>query len=595
MKHKFRDIVYSRKYILLFVFLAAIITSQRFLNKQTSGLKGSVSSDGTGYYFYLPATFIYQDFTYSFIVDKKNNINPNFKPYLNPYINNRLVNKYYCGTALCIAPFFICGMGISSIFGLPMNGYTDLFLMLVSIGGVVYFLLSVYLLIEIAKFFLIPEKLSFVLVLFFFLGTNLFHYVVQEPSMSHVYSFFAISLFFYCLTKLINTQCNKWLVFLGLSLGLIALIRPPNVIVVLFIPFFFNTYKDFLEVSKKFLFTKKGAFMLSFLCFVATLSLQCVYYYLQTGDFWVMSYPGETFDFEDPEIVNILFSYRKGLFVYTPMVFFALLFILISRNEWYKKTQLFVTLGVFLFITASWWCWTYGGGLGNRPFVDIYPLILISALYFLNRKNRNTKLLILSLFLPLVFYNQVIAYQYSHRLLNSIGNVSKEDFWDMFLKTNLQSINDKKIKKVQSANPPLERLIESFENTVADEHIVSPGYKSKHSNQLNGQNNFSKTLVVPIGKTGTKDSFTVIAECVAKANPKGNKLVLVIVTTVNGKITKWESTYFDQFDTLASGWAYMNNVQRFNRYEVNDGTEIKVFAYTTQGSCLVDNLRCSVY
>ncbi|MBK9477348.1 MAG: hypothetical protein IPN99_00520 [Bacteroidetes bacterium] len=582
---------WTKKYYLLFVLLFGILTHQRFLNVRTNGLTATVSNDGTGYYFYLPATLIYHDLTYACFENPKNKLKDIHKPYLTPYINNQWVNKYYCGTALCLTPFFVTGMVVSAIVGTPMNGYTDTFLMLISIASIVYLLLSIYLLIQIGRFFGATDKFSFLLALVFFFGTNLYHFTIQEPSMSHLYSFFAVSLFFYVLTNVISDLSYKWLLFLGLSLGLITIIRPPNIVVVLFVPFFFESFTVFFQFIKKIIIQKPFGLLLFIIAFLCMLSIQGIFYFVQTGDFFIMAYTGETFDFEDPEIFNILFSYRKGLFVYTPLILVALIFILFAGRDWFKKTILFITLGVFLYIAASWWCWTYGGGFGNRPFIDIYPLVICALMYFYSKSTKLVRFLGLILLFPLIFINQLMAFQYSNRLMNSIGNVSKEDYWDLFFATNMQSINTKKIHRLGIDAPTVDEGIDGFEFALPNEWIVDNGYRSRHSYKIGAKNNFSIGLTIPITKIGSNDSYYVIAECMAKANKKASMAALVIAIMRNNKLTKWEGTIYNQFDTLSDGWAYMSNVQCIDRYEINAQSEIRILACSFDGQCLIDNLR----
>lgn len=582
---------WQKKYYLLFFILFGILVNQRFLNTKTSGLAGSVSIDGNGYYYYLPATLIYHDFSYSFYDNEKNKIKPIYKPYLTPYINNQLVNKYYCGTALCLSPFFICGMAVSAIAGTPINGYTDTFLMLVSIAGIIYFLLAVFLLIEIGKFFSVPEKISFWTALLFFFGTNLYHFTIQEPSMSHLYSFFAVALFFYLLTKVIPSPSKQKLFFLGLSLGLVALIRPPNLIIILFVPFFFHSLKEFVDFVKALITKQFWGLLLMLLAFFLMLSIQSFFYYIQTGDFFIMAYPGETFDFEDPEIMNILFSYRKGLFLYTPLIFVALLFIVFAGKDGYKKAITFITLGVFLYITASWWCWTYGGGLGNRPFIDIYPIIIITVLYLFNKVKRPTKFIVITLCVPFVFINQLMAYQYANRMMNTIGNITKEDYWDLFLATDMQTINSKKIKRLYNPKLIVDSKIDGFEFTLPNSWIVQEGYKSKHACKIGAKNNYSNTFVIPMSMLETQNSYDIIAECMAKPDKRGEMMSLVIGTFDIDKITSWEATFVKQFDSLQNGWVYMNTVYHLDKYQVNPQKEIRVLACSFNGKCLVDNLR----
>jgi hypothetical protein len=53
-------------------------------------------------------------------------------------------------------------------------------------------------------------------------------------------------------------------------------------------------------------------------------SLQSIIYYLQSGYFFVYSYGREGFNFLDSHMIDILYSYKKGLFVYTPVTLIAM-------------------------------------------------------------------------------------------------------------------------------------------------------------------------------------------------------------------------------------------------------------------------------
>ena len=145
---------WSRKYVLLFLSIFLIVLTQRFLNDKQNGLINSVASDGTGYYVYLPAAIIYQDFTYKFLVTPENNINPFYNPFPTELSNGKQpLNKYYCGTSLCLLPFFISGVLISAVAGTAINGYADTFLMLVSIASIIYYLLAIFLITKIYRNF----------------------------------------------------------------------------------------------------------------------------------------------------------------------------------------------------------------------------------------------------------------------------------------------------------------------------------------------------------------------------------------------------------------------------------------------------------
>ncbi len=591
MKNRVLDFLWKFKYILLFLALFATLVTQRFTNELSDGLAGTVSSDGVSYYAYLPSTLIYQDFSYSFYQDENNKIKTQYRPYFSAYTNNTWLNKYYCGTPICILPFFILGILVSFFAGTTMNGYTDTFLMLVSIAPIVYYLLSVGLIIRIGKFFGLSEKTSFWASLLFLVGTNLFHYVIQEPTMSHSYSFFAVTLFLYLVTRVVEACTSKNLILLALSLVLVTLLRPPNIVVVLFVPFFFKSFLEFIAFFKLLFTTHLKSFLLASFVFAAGLFLQCVFYYLQTGEFFVMAYPGEPFYFDDPEFFNILFSYSKGLFMYTPLLFVCLVFVFFSKGEGFKKMVFLITASLFLYITASWWCWTYGGGFGNRPFIDIYPLLLLLVLLVFNQANRFTQKIFITLCLPFLFLNQVMAYQYSHQMMNTIGDVTKNDYWDSFLKTTIESINRKKVNAYILHQPVVKSQLFTFESTTDAANLVKEGYKSHMAALVGKSSNYSPGHVIAAKELEKGTSYYLLAECMAKADKAGRRLGLAISIREGGVVKKWYVTFYAQFSNNNDGWVYMNNLVRIDKYDLSPKSEILIFAISNTGNCLVDNQK----
>src|SRR5690606_11630816 len=69
------------------------------------------------------------------------------------------------------------------------------------------------------------------------LGTNLLYYTIAAPLMSHVFSFFLITLFAYTLLRSVKEASVRMLILSLISFALIILVRPVNGIVLCFVPF----------------------------------------------------------------------------------------------------------------------------------------------------------------------------------------------------------------------------------------------------------------------------------------------------------------------------------------------------------------------
>jgi hypothetical protein len=593
MFFRIKELLWKRKYIFLFIGLFLIVLTQRFLNERQNGLINSVSSDGLGYYCYLPAAIIYQDFTYSFYDKKENEISPFYKPYLNSY-KDKVLNKYYCGTSICLLPFFVSGVVISSIAGTQINGYTDTFLMLVSIASILYYLLSVFLLSKVGKFFSVSEKISLITCLVFFFGTNLFHYVIQEPSMSHVYSFFAVSLFLYCFMKLVQTTNNKNILMVGLAISLVALIRPVNILAILFTPFFFDNLRDYYFFLKTLISKHYKGLLLLFVVIGFAILLQFTFYYLQTGDFYIVSYPGETFNFRSPELFNVLFSYRKGLFIYTPLLLAVVLFILFSKKSWYKKLVFLIPFFIFLYVTASWWCWWYGEGFSIRPIVDFLPFFIIISMVLVSKFSVTKLKIVFFICIPFLISSQIMAFQYSNLIMDK-GEMNKEKFWDIFLETDLADINQKKIDKIKKNSTLFKTELLTFENEVNNNRVIEAGYKSKKSCLVNKDAPYSIGFGFPINNLNINESFYLIVECMAKSSQDGKNFGLDVSIDEDGKCVKWNAVYFPQFTKDKDGWAKMTAVIEIEAWFINDKNYFKIFATAHEGDNLVDDLKYSIY
>ena len=87
-------------------FLLAFFFSMRIFNTD-KGWKHIVTSDGRGYYAYLPALLIDHDPSFSKVVAREKKLlgMPHYQPgYLVNY-NGKTLNKYFAGEALLLFPF----------------------------------------------------------------------------------------------------------------------------------------------------------------------------------------------------------------------------------------------------------------------------------------------------------------------------------------------------------------------------------------------------------------------------------------------------------------------------------------------------------
>ena len=424
--------------ICLACLMLAFFASNRLFRGDLAGWKLILSSDGLGYYAYLPALLIDHDITYQKVTERERKI-LGYERYEPGYLvksGDRVVNKYFAGEALLLLPFFLFALFFSWIAGIEITGYSFFFQLFTGLGALFYLFLGLLYLKKILQFFRIGPILSSILLVTILLGTNLFYYSMWQPSMSHVYSFFAINGFLWHFCRAIQTPRLKYITLSGLFLGLTVLIRPTNGIVILLLPFLFNTREEY-HALKGFLQTRKIAMLSFMVAFTAMVCIQFLLWHIQTGQWFIWSYKDEGFIFGDPQVGNVLFGYRKGLFIYTPLIFLSLLGCLrlvFSNVKRFFSAALFLILSTYLI--ASWWNWYYGNSFGARAFIDYYGIYaLLLAILLRHRETKASTTVLILLLFPFVALSLLQTWQYTRTIIHPYS-MNKAKYQYVFLKTD---------------------------------------------------------------------------------------------------------------------------------------------------------------
>ncbi len=391
--------------------------------------------DVISYYGYLPAAFIYHDLSLQFIDHYSGE--KHFVLWAKKLSNGKRVFKMTMGLSVMYAPFFFVANTLAEPLGYNTGGYSTPYRFALMMAALFYLALGLWVLSKVLLFYF-SDRVVAVVLLALGLGTNLFWYSTFEPGMSHVYSFFLASFFIWLTIKWYQKVTFWRSVLLGLVIGLLTLIRPVNVIMALFfILYDIKNGKDFIKRLHLFLNHYRHLIILIIFGFIVLLP-QLFYWKSVSGHWLYYSYGDEGFFFMHPHFVDLLFSFRKGWLVYTPVMFFAFLgiyFLYTRLKSWFLPVV--VLLPVFLYVASSWWCWWYGGSLGQRELIDIYPFMAVPLAAFLQWVFKQKKfvskiaelLFVVSVLLG-VFYNVQYYYGAIHwdamsknAYLNSFGRI----------------------------------------------------------------------------------------------------------------------------------------------------------------------------
>lgn len=411
--------------------------------------KSLLSHDALGYYSYLPAVFIYNDLDYRFIEQIDVKYNQIRNPYIlkaHPDIQGGKKNRYYCGTAISLLPFFFIAHFISGIIGADQDGYSKLYLIIINVAAICYLLTGLIVLFRFLKPVALTEGQKTLLLFSTVFGTNIFYYVINEPGMSHIYSFTFVITFLYYSQQYFIYPKSKYLLILAALLGLITIIRPVNALVILLLPFTAGNYRS-LKKGLQYLIQKPTITVIGLLIFTVILIPQLLIYKHTEGVFFYYSYTGEGFNFLEPHFFDILFSYRKGLFLYTPLFFIALFGgYYLFKHSGFQFFSLFLFLIVLTYVLSSWWCWYYGGSFSGRPYLEFTGLfIFLLAITLKNLKPPVLNRIYVSVIILLIMVCQFQTYQYRKAYIHW-SDMTKEQYWDVFLNPDKLLVSSKNKK-----------------------------------------------------------------------------------------------------------------------------------------------------
>lgn len=391
-----------------------------------------IAADAKAYYTYLPAIFINGDLSFNDL-DPYIHEDHQFIGYNETEDGTRYLKVTY-GTALLNAPFFFIGHGLAGILGEKMNGYSYPYRMVLNFSGLFYLFFGLMFLSKLLRKFFEDHVVSITLFIVA-LGTNLLFYSTDHSLYTHAPNFMLLSLMLYASMMWFESYRWKWTIAIGFCGAFLALIRPIDIVFILFLPLIgIVTVKDIKDRLKE-IWQKRLHFLVIAIIFVIVFTPQFIYNYSVSGSIIFYSYSNERFFFGNPQIWDAMTSYRNGWLVYSPLMIFSLLG-MIALVKQKRKLGVFVvfTAAVYIYILASWWCWWYVG-FGNRAFVNLYPVLAIPLAAFVHFVVARG-IVVRSVFKVLVILGLIVSayqtYQY-HIVYIHWSDMTQKAYWDAFL------------------------------------------------------------------------------------------------------------------------------------------------------------------
>ncbi|MES2627698.1 MAG: hypothetical protein V4616_01905 [Bacteroidota bacterium] len=397
--------------------------------------KGVIQSDVIFYYEIVPATILHGDPFFTFI----DSIPEKDRQYwlLRDSVTHRGFSKTTIGLAITYTPVFIITWAATEILGIPNGDFDPCFHFSVAFSTVLFAWIGLWFFRRVIRRFC-SEIATTILVLLAGFATGYWHYTVMSPGYGHVFSAALIAAYVWYNIRYKEQGVTRYLLQMCFLLGLITLIRPSNLLIVLwtllYTPDKVNLVTVFRYWWKRILPLSVGLVM-----FMLPILPQLLVWKGVSGNWLMYSYGDEKFFFDNPHLLSGLFGFRNGFFVYSPILLLCFPgFVLL----WKKDKNLFIATIAFMFINSyviySWWCWWYGGSFGSRPQLDTLIITLIPVALAVEWSLKRV-LFKIAMITALVLFSVLSLFQ-SYQSKKGVIHwdaMTSDEYWGVFGKMNL--------------------------------------------------------------------------------------------------------------------------------------------------------------
>jgi len=415
-----------------------------FLGAKVFSPKNVIAWDSFGYYLYLPQLLIHHDLDLKDMDALKRNMEGNITTstfyQVNQLPDGRWQMRYTSGMAIMYLPGFVAGHVIAVMSGADAHGYSQPYhramlwwSLLVSAIGI-WVLRAVLL-----RFF--NDRYTALILLLIVAGTNYLAHMTYAASalMPHNYLFTGYAILIYFTIRWHEQPRIGSALGIGAVCGLMTLARPTEVVCLL-IPVLWGV-KDMAGVQQRIahFLNNRGQTASVVLLMLAVGSIQLVYWKWVTGSFFSFSYGGsvrESFDFDCPHIMEVLFSYRKGWLLYTPLMVLGILGLFVSDVVKQNRWSILGYVVLNLYLVASWHNWWYAESLSQRALIPSYPIMALALGGVLSNGERLRQVILVGAGVMLMGLNLFQSWQWQKGIIDA-SRMTKAYYWAVFGSTEI--------------------------------------------------------------------------------------------------------------------------------------------------------------
>ena len=470
------------------------------------GAEAAISWDVSGYYFYLPAIFIYKDLKK---VGFREDVHQKYQPAGSPYQafqheSGNYVMKYSAGMAVQYLPFFLVAHALAAPLGYPADGFSRPYQVAISLGSVLVAILGLWFMRWVLLQYFKDRVVAVTLLILVF-ATNYLDYSAINGAMTHNYLFTLYALLIWATIKFYERPTYFKALAIGLLISLAALTRPTELIAVL-IPVLWGVGSGRQARERLAFFGRHWTQLgVAVVACIAVGSIQLFYWKYVSGDWIVYSYQDQGFSWLKPHIRNGLFSYRAGWLMYTPVMGFALLgFITLFRQQRPLFWATFLFSLLFIYIAFAWDIWWYGGSLGQRSMVQAYAVLAVPLASFVAWAGRRswTAYLFAAFCLFFAYANLWWTHQAHRGGLFASEQMNRPYFQRIFLRNEAPEdvsklLDTDELFEGERKNIKLLKE-ENFESDTSAYQCPLPPIEGQHSLCLDGERQYSLPVEVPL-------------------------------------------------------------------------------------------------
>lgn len=613
-----KSIISNLSMITLLVITSVIIYARfQVPNWHEKNVLAILSWDVFGYYLYLPAKFIYNDLgihNFLWVQDILTNYHPTmsfYQAYPGPIED--YIMKYPVGMAILYTPFFFIGHFFAHLFNFPADGFSLPYQFSISMGALCYTLVGLWFFRKILLSYF-DELTSSVAMILVALGTNYFELTAFDGAMPHNILFMLYALVVWFTIRWHECPSLKYAIPLGLLIGLCIIVRPTSGIIIL-IPILWNQY-NYSSLKAKFILICHNWMHLA-ICAIGIIfivAIQLVYWKIQSGQWLYYSYEKtEKLEWIAPYLWKVLFSYKKGWLIYTPIMFFIFpgFYFLFKKNR-----GLFISIISFfiihLLLVSSWPTWWYGGSFGQRTMMESYLLLSLPIAAFIQSIYHRTTFINLTincLLFSLIILNLFQTWQYINHILPP-NRITKQYYWIVFGSTSVKEADLYYLEPEDSNDPEQCKDLSGYNQKMLvnydfeDFDTLNPGaitntvsLSGKHSFHMNSQVQFSPGLTTKYRDLTSKEFVWIKAtgNVYFMCTPENVKCCLVITSLRDGKAHKYKMLALETLNLKPLEWNKVT-MEYLTPYTPNRNDTLQsYFWYRGESEVFIDDFTLTLF